>query len=217
MLVEMLARAIAKPIVKGIAKKTIMISGGAAVAVAAGGTTAGVLIHNYKNKKAAENEAPVEDAGAEKIDSADTVTSASDKATTTSGEENKVVVEEKSTVTAETAQSSEVASEKAEVEQHPNVVQPIYNPALQYKQMMGMQGNQFDPMYQNQMIQPPQMPMVPDTPVQEEVKQEVKTETQEQNTEVVAEIQPSGDDKITAADVATGNVANKQKKKGNKK
>lgn len=202
MLVELLARAIAKPIAKGIAKKTIMIGGGAAVAVAAGGTTAGVLIHNYKNKKAAENEAPVEDAGAEKIDSAEVTVS--DKATTTtSGEENKVV-EEKSTVTE--VQPSEVVSEKTVVEQPMQQQTPIYNPALQYKQqMMGaaMQGNQFDPMYH---IQAPQMPMVPDAPVQE-VKQE----------EAVAEIQPSGDDKITAADVATGNVTNKQNKKASAK
>ena len=201
MIVELLARAIAKPIAKGIAKKTIMIGGGAAVAVAAGGTTAGVLIHNYKNKKAAENEAPVEDAGAEKIDSVDAEVTVSDKATTTSGEENKVV-EEKSTVT---EVPSEVVSEKTVVEQ-PQQQTPIYNPALQYKQqMMGatMQGNQFDTMYQ---IQAPQMPIVPDAPVQE-VKQE----------ETVAEIQPSDDDKITAADVATGNVTNKQNKKASAK
>lgn len=104
--------------------KKVIIAGGAGLGVAAAGTTAGVIIHKKKETKAAESEAPVEEAGAEKQDDIKADPKAEEASTTEEKVETTAVAEAK-----EELKQEPVADTKAETP-----VQPQVNPQPQMQQ-----------------------------------------------------------------------------------
>ena len=206
---------------KEISKKVI-IGGAAGLAVAGGGATAGILIHK-KHKKAAENQAPVEEAGAEKVDTPEAAkeeTVKEDAAAEASDKDEKP----------QQQSESNVANDKTEVnntvQNQVNNIPPIMNPnmnfgpypAFQFANQNGINipQQQLNPMYNNFMSGPlvgapnfvPETPKVPEAPVMQETQREDVSEESD-----IAD----NSENITAADIAKGTVDEKINKSKSKK